>query len=253
MESRAALQRWNTMEQRGQWMVGFHQGASGAVLLGGEPDAFADGFACGERAHNDSATHRDEISERRRESAKKRWNRTSDANGDANADANADANVYAQDKTRQDITNKTKQHPPIAPQGARRTKFVPPTEQEWVAYCQEVWPEWSPTCSAESWAYYAGVGWRLKAGPIRDWKATARTAHGNARSWGHLQPTQQGQQAYLPATNNNGEILATGHTTAHADETLEHWKKRILDFHKTDPEIVMSRITFEEKKMLGLA
>ena len=52
--------------------------------------------------------------------------------------------------------------------------------------------------------------------------------------------------------NNNGEILATGRTTAHSDETLEHWKKRILAFYETDPKTVMNRITYEEKKMLGL-
>jgi len=52
--------------------------------------------------------------------------------------------------------------------------------------------------------------------------------------------------------NNNGEILATGRTTAGREETLEHWKKRILAFYETDPGTVMNRITYEEKKMLGI-
>ena len=255
-DSREALQKWETMEQRGQWIVGYHQGASGALLIGGEPDALVDGYRCGERAHNDSSAHRAEVSERRRESAKKRWDRDLNANANANAHANAHANAscktHAQDRTGQDITEQDKEEPPKAPRGAVRTKFLPPTESEWVAYCFEMWPEWSPICSAESWAYYQGVGWRMRSGPIRDWKATARTAHGNARSWGKLQETANGKPA-APMTNRDGEILATGRTTAREDETLEHWRARMLKFHATNPEIVMTKITFEEKKMLGLA
>lgn len=122
------------MEQRGQWMVGFHQGASGAVLIGGEPPAFADGFVCGERAHNDSAAHRDEVSERRRESAKKRWNRNDDANAQANAQANASpfasCKTYAQDNTRQDITNKTNNSASKASPELPRAHEEPPPPAE---------------------------------------------------------------------------------------------------------------------------
>lgn len=71
--------------------------------------------------------------------------------------------------------------------------MVPPTEEEWVAYCTETWPDWHPTCSAEAWAYYTSKGWKIGSVPCRDWKATARTAHGNARQWGKLQPVQGGK------------------------------------------------------------
>lgn len=72
--------------------------------------------------------------------------------------------------------------------GASVPRFVPPTEAEWVAYCTETWPEWHPTSAGNSYAHYQGTGWRTKAGPVKDWKATARTAHGKAVEWGTLQP-----------------------------------------------------------------
>lgn len=71
---------------------------------------------------------------------------------------------------------------------AASPRFVPPTEDEWVAYCTETWPEWHPTSAGNSYAHYQGAGWKTKAGPVKDWKATARTAHGKAVEWGTLQP-----------------------------------------------------------------
>lgn len=67
-------------------------------------------------------------------------------------------------------------------------RFAPPTEEEWVSYCTETWPEWHPISAGSAYAHYQGTGWRTKAGPIKDWKATARTAHGKAVEWGTLQP-----------------------------------------------------------------
>lgn len=75
---------------------------------------------------------------------------------------------------------------PLEPPKGKR--FVPPTEGEWVAYCGETWADWCPECSAESWAYYESKGWKIGSAMCKDWKAAARTAHGNARSWGKLQP-----------------------------------------------------------------
>lgn len=197
-DTRQALQRWTTMEQRGQWICGYHQGASGALLMGGEPDAFADGFAHGSKAHADSSEHRAKVSQARSDAAKKRWNRGSDASAHPNADANAYGIEDAKPihKTRQDRTEQTEQQlPPQSPQVGRRPSapmFVPPTEQEWVAYCTATWPDWHPTCAAEGWAYYQSVGWKMRAGPIRDWKAAAKTQHGNAVSWGKLKPMPGG-------------------------------------------------------------
>jgi len=68
------------------------------------------------------------------------------------------------------------------------SRFTPPTEEEWTAYCVETWPEWHPISAGNSFAHYQGSGWKTKAGPVKDWKATARTAHGKAVEWGTLQP-----------------------------------------------------------------
>ena len=85
------------------------------------------------------------------------------------------------------IQQPTIQNPsPLDPPKGKR--FVPPTEAEWVAYCVETWTDWHPECAAESWAYYESKGWRIGSTVCKDWKAAARTAHGNARSWGKLQP-----------------------------------------------------------------
>ena len=72
--------------------------------------------------------------------------------------------------------------------GSKSQRVKPPTEDEWVAYCSNSWADWHPECIREGFSYYESVGWRTKAGPIKDWKAAARTAHGNASQWGKLQP-----------------------------------------------------------------
>lgn len=70
-------------------------------------------------------------------------------------------------------------------------RFPVPTEDEWRDYCLATWDDWHPSCVIDSHSYYQSVGWRSKAGPIRDWKAAAKTAHGNATQWGKLQPRVQ--------------------------------------------------------------
>lgn len=90
----------------------------------------------------------------------------------------------------------------------RQAAFTPPSEQEWVEYCTRTWSDWHPVCAGEAWAYYEGVGWVVGKKPCRDWKATARTAHGNARQWGKLQPQNQQwtPQAVTPIVCRPGEL-----------------------------------------------
>ena len=66
----------------------------------------------------------------------------------------------------------------------RKSAASIPTEDEWVAYCRTTWPNWYT--SGESWAYYQSIGWRTKAGPIKDWRAAARTSFGNMKAWDKL-------------------------------------------------------------------
>ena len=73
--------------------------------------------------------------------------------------------------------------------GARK-EFLPPTLDEWQAYCAETWSDWHPSRSQESHEYYTGVKWRVGAAKkqAEDWRACARTAHTNAVKWGNLNP-----------------------------------------------------------------
>ena len=71
-----------------------------------------------------------------------------------------------------------------------RAAFLPPTLDEWQAYCIATWSDWHPSRSQESHEYYTGVNWRVGAAKkqAEDWRACARTAHTNAVKWGNLNP-----------------------------------------------------------------
>lgn len=110
-DTREALQRWDTMDERGQWICGYYQGATGALLMGGEPPAFSDGYTQGVSAHLNANEHRERVSKARREAAAKRWERRShtpqpDAN---NAIACVIVDANRMHKTVQDNTRQTEQ------------------------------------------------------------------------------------------------------------------------------------------------
>lgn len=95
--------------------------------------------------------------------------------------------------------------------GSRQAAPASPTEQEWGEHCTQTYPDWHPICIAESWAYYESVKWRTRAGPIKDWKRAAVTAHGNARQWNKLQPGQRqgsswNQQPQKPLSFTPGDL-----------------------------------------------
>lgn len=57
-------------------------------------------------------------------------------------------------------------------EGETRTRFKPPTVEEVAAYCKERGNHINPEHFCD---YYQRAGWRLKTGPMRDWKAAVRT------------------------------------------------------------------------------
>ena len=179
--TRDALRELTSMQDRGEWITGFFQGASGALLAGAESDHFLQGFDLGSASLANAEGNRAKISEVRREAAMKRWSKLDDHTDDAIAYAKGDAIAYAKPmhKTRQDKTEQK--------QETQQTKTTP-SESEWVSYCSEKWPEWHSQCAADSFAYYQSVGWMAGKVKIKDWKAAARTAHGKAVQWGALQP-----------------------------------------------------------------
>jgi hypothetical protein len=68
--------------------------------------------------------------------------------------------------------------------------FIPPTLEEWQAYCATTWSDWHPSRSQEGHEYYTKVEWRIGKAkkPATDWRACASTSHKNAGEWGTLQP-----------------------------------------------------------------
>lgn len=123
-DAKHALTRWPGAQDRGMWAAGFYSGAAQALTMGGEPEAFLDGYACGSVARGDADKNRARISEVRAAAARARWDREQpkqilmDANAYAVEDANASPIAHAPamhktDKqtrqTRQDTTEQEKQ------------------------------------------------------------------------------------------------------------------------------------------------
>jgi len=74
-------------------------------------------------------------------------------------------------------------------------RFVPPTVQEVEGYMTEQnWP--TPTATAQKFHdYWTSAGWRRKAGPVKDWKATVRTWLANEAERAQPQKKSQSQGA----------------------------------------------------------
>lgn len=194
-DAKRALTRWPGAQDRGMWAAGFYSGAAQALTMGGEPEAFLDGYACGSVARGDADKNRARISEVRAAAARARWDREQpkqiimDANAYAVEDANASPIAHApamhktdrqtrqtrQDKTRQDKTGQDR---------TEQGNLPKPTEAEWVAYCSQTWPDWFT--SSEAWAHYESVGWMAGKAKIKNWKAAARTSYGRAKEWKKL-------------------------------------------------------------------
>lgn len=66
----------------------------------------------------------------------------------------------------------------------REPKATYPTEDEWVAYCRQTWPNWYT--SADAWVRYEANGWMMGKTKIKSWKAAARICFTNAKAWDKL-------------------------------------------------------------------
>lgn len=202
-QAREAMSVYSTLEQRGLWSCGFMQGATGAILMGGEPDAFLAGYAAGASARENSEEYRKEqVSDKRRAAAEKRWKgRREDASAapaDANEDANemqepmqtsckSDANGHAKPdakamqndayRTVQDITKQG--HKTALCVNAARAEFSPairrdassqPTREEFVAYAAHRWPEWHEAKVSAIYAEWSARCWTTpEGGRIANW------------------------------------------------------------------------------------
>lgn len=203
-EARHAIELMNDAEA-GRWFRGWLAGAGGNYasedVLQSKPIEWRSGFSAGKSSHEDAK----EYSQKQSDRVAKRYTKSTvvDSGSDpvdekATAELPSGTNNNTTNNEQREITK------------ARRAAFAPPSEAEWVAYCSTTWNDWHPICSGESWAYYQGVDWMVGSKRCKDWKATARTAHGNARQWGKLQPIgQRGgwqQPAPLPLTFDTSDM-----------------------------------------------
>lgn len=205
-----------TEGERSDWLLGFQIGASGAAPRDTWSAAKREGWAFGCTAREEALESVGKASRAGKASADARKQKYGSANPKTNAvqtpseHRSEHRSEQGSEQTPERDTNQLsaisyqlsanneqqQQHPPNPPRGERPARFVPPTEEEWVAYCTATWSDWHPACAAEAWAHYTKVGWKSGSTKIVDWKAAARTSHGKATQWGTLQP--KGQQPRAP-------------------------------------------------------
>lgn len=176
----------------GRWFRGWLAGAGGKEYaqekLAAFPLEMRTGFSAGRESFDDAERY----SEKQRGRVNKRYHgNTTEHHGNATEESGTENHSIDLPTNNEhptaNIQQKTESNdPPLNPPRGKR--FVPPTESEWVSYCGETWKDWNPECSAEAWAYYESKGWKIGSSTCKDWRAAARTAHGNARTWGKLQP-----------------------------------------------------------------
>ena len=198
----AAICLLETDEEVASWTRGMMRGLNGGSCKEGASSAYSEGWEIGAHAREKADEIRAERAEIGSVGGSKRV---------ANAQAIASPNGQPIGKPTAQPERRTKNEEQQEQRTtARQAAFTPPSEEEWVAYCSKTWSDWHPICSGESWAYYQGVDWMVGSKRCKDWKATARTAHGNARTWGKLQPIgQRGgwqQPAPLPMTFDTSDM-----------------------------------------------
>jgi len=70
-----------------------------------------------------------------------------------------------------------------------KKRFVPPTEQEWVAFAKEKHPEWEINNIKSAWAHYESIGWKTNTKSFTKWKSCVATCY---HGWKQRQTTQKG-------------------------------------------------------------
>lgn len=214
-------------------LQGLSLGINGGDLPQGAPASFLKGWEMGHGMRSEAERFRDVQSERGRSSAEKRRERNGSAQpikpGQSRTEPEPPFEPVFEPPLEPPVepnhnpqstilkTTNDKPIPPTPQRGNRAGRATAPTEDEWVAYCTKTWPDWHPTCAAESWAYYQAKGWRIGSVPVRDWQAAARTSHGNARQWGKLQPVPVADRAGNQPQNAN------------VRQSMPPWKAKTLE------------------------
>ncbi len=211
-----SLDELETTEERGLWLEGFRFGVRGKEARDGWQTAKSLGYKFGFECWEQAQQFREKQAAKGRASGESRRGRIEPESNHGSTAVQPEFNrgssvvepepnqtptghepIQNPEANNQELKNQEQYKPiPPTPQRGERVRASIPTEDEWVAYCTATWPDWHPTCAAEGWAYYQSAGWRTRVGPIRDWRAAAKTSYGNARQWGKLQPTTGGPRPW---------------------------------------------------------
>ena len=209
-ELNASICLLETDAEMAAWARGLMRGLNAGDNKPGASDPYSEGWHVGRASRQKADELRAQLSENGGGDKEANAPANAPAFGKANAPANAPPIGEPERRTKNEEQGTNNEKPKKAP------KVAAPSEAEWVAYCSETWPDWHPQSSADSWAYYESVGWRTRAGALKDWRSAARTAHSNAREWGKLQPTNVRGETCAPTLP---EWLAYGQEVATANRT----------------------------------
>jgi hypothetical protein len=119
---------------------------------------------------------KDERSRKASESAKKRWGKCENDANASEVNANASKIDALKEKKRNEI-KETKEIKDIVDAKASTARFIKPTIQQVIEYCQER----NNNVDAEKWYnHYESNGWKVGRNSMKDWKAAVRTWEQNS-------------------------------------------------------------------------
>ena len=102
------------------------------------------------------------------------------------------------------------------PDPPTRAGFNPPTEDEWLRYAAETWPDWPEADVRSAWAHYEAGGWRRGRAPIRDWHAAAKTCYHRQEGRRTAAPRPAENPAAIRALVGSHSAPAEGKRDPHA-------------------------------------
>lgn len=115
-----------------------------------------------------------ETSEKRKEAASKRWDKSETMQTDANECKSIQVDAKAP-KTKTETETEIETKKENVKSSGRATRFTPPTVEEVRGYCQERRNTVDPQRFVD---FYAAKGWRVGNQPMKDWRAAVRTWEG---------------------------------------------------------------------------
>jgi hypothetical protein len=147
------------------------------------------------------------IKEKRRQAAKARWSKQTDANEckTMQMDANAQTSTICIANASQNKNIDTIKETPLKGSKEKRGRFSPPSVEEVDAYCKER----GNKINAQTFVdFYASKGWRVGNNQMKDWKACVRTweQRENSQAGSSQKPRLLRAQDYEQREYNEAEM-----------------------------------------------